>query len=136
MPDGMPPFMSLDDGLDLEAELRRLARAMMRERHRDIPDPLLDDILESDDSLRQEYDDLIDQMRRPVAPDFPRGGIIPNQGVRVFDMTESPEGEVEIRLGRFAGRYAIVNAYNLHYVPNRPRHSIAPWALNYGGHHS
>ncbi len=130
MPDGFPPFASPDGDFDVEAELRRCARSIIRSRHQDIPDPLLDDLLENDDSLRAEYDDLLDQMRRPVSPD----ASWLHAGVRIFEVTESSEGELNINLGRFAGRYAIVNSYRLNYVPNRPRHSIAPWALNYGGH--
>lgn len=129
-PDGFPPFLSPDGEFDVEAELRRCARSIIRTRHQDIPDALLDDMIENDDNLRAEYDALLDQMRKPVPNHpLPRSGWLTG-GVRVFEVTESPEGEI-VHGGR---RYAIVSSYTQHYVPNRPRHSIAPWALNYGGH--
>jgi len=128
MPDGLPPFVSPDGDFDVETELRRCARSIIRSWHRDIPDALLDDLIENDDGLRAEYEALIEKMRRPVAPDLPRSGWLAG-GVRVFEVTESPEGEF-VRRGV---RYAVVNSYTMNFVPNRPRHSIAPWALNYGG---
>lgn len=129
MPDGFPPFVSPEPGdFDTEADLRLAARSIIINRHRDLSVEKIDALIESDAALRTEYEDVLDQMHRPSDSTN-----LLRSGVKIFEVTESPEGEIDIYLGRFAGRYAIVNAYNLHYVPNRPRHSIAPWALNYGG---
>jgi hypothetical protein len=128
MPDGLVPFMNPNNDFDVEAELRRCARSIIRSRHRDIPDALLDDMIESDDNLRAEYEALIEKMRKPASAHIPRSGWLAG-GVRVFEVTESPEGEM-LWHGR---RFAVVNDYTMNFVPNRPRHSIAPWALNFGG---
>lgn len=130
-PDSFPPIMNpdSDSGFDTEAELRRCARSIIHSRHRDIPDALLDDMIENDDNLRAEYENLIDKMRTPVSNYIPRSGWLAG-GVRVFEVTESPEGKM-LWHGR---RYRVVNSYTMNFVPNRPRHSVYKWALNYGGH--
>lgn len=121
--------MSPDGEFDVEADIARAARSIMINRHRDIPVDVLDDMIQNEDGgLQAEYQRILDQMHNQVDSQWQRAG------VKIFEVTESADGEIFIHMGRFAGRYAIVNAYNLHYVPNRPRRtSIAPWTLNYGG---
>lgn len=129
MPEPIPPMMNPDPGYDVEAELRRAARSVIASRHRDIPADLLNDMIEYDDSIRAEYEALIDQMHQPVPNrPLPRSGWLAG-GVRVFEVTESPDGKM-LWHGR---RYRVVNSYTMNFVPNRPRHSVYKWALNYGG---
>lgn len=136
-PDGFPPVLPFDadDSFDVEAELRRAARSIIANRHRDIPAPLLDDMLANDDGLRAEYDALIDQMRRPVSPNVPRSGWL-NGGIQVFEVTEAAPDDLDdddVFTARDGTRMKVVRRYTFNYVPNRPRRtSIAPWAINYG----
>jgi len=128
MPEGFPPFLSPDDdGRAMDAELRRAARSIIRNRHRDIPDALLDDLIVHDDSLRAEYEDLLEKMRVPVKPNFPRSGVIRETGVKVFEVADLPDGTSVI-----VGEYRLEDAPPPPPKPNRPRRSVYNWALNYG----
>lgn len=122
MPESFPPVMP-DDGFDLEADLRRAARSVIINRHRDIAVEVLDIMIVEDTAIRAEYEDVLNQMNQPSSTNWLSGGI------RVFEVSESPDGEM-LWHGR---RFEVVRDYRFHFVPNRPVHSIAPWALNFGG---
>lgn len=66
MPDGIPPPTPLPDeySFDLESALHRAAHAILALRHRDIPGALLDDAIENDDALCQEYDDILKSLHQ------------------------------------------------------------------------
>lgn len=121
MPDGFPPYMNPDNaGFDTEADLDRLARFIYARRS-GIALSDLDTMFQLDPSLLIEFEAVKDSLRRPPA----RPTTFLNSGVRIFEVTESPEGEFVDQHGT---HFAIVNRYDLRYVPNRPRQTIAPWA--------
>lgn len=118
MPDGLPPFMNSDsDGFDSEADLDRLARLIYARR----AGVVLSDLDTWFEANPSELDVL-----ESIKDSFTRVPTWLDSGVRVFDVTESPEGEF---VDRHGNRYAVVRSYALHYVPNNPkRRTIAPWA--------
>lgn len=120
-PDGFPPFANPDNtGFDTEADLDRLARFIYARRS-GIALADLDTWFEANPSELDELESIKDSLTRPSV----RPPTFLNSGVRIFEVTESPEGEFVDRHGT---HFAIVNRYLLGYVPNRPRHTIAPWA--------
>lgn len=117
MPDGMPPFVYPDNaGFDTEADLDRLAH-LIYSRRSGIALSDLDTWFEANPSELDVLESIKDSFTR--APTWLDGGI------RVFDVTASPEGEF---VDRHGNHYAVVNSYTLHYVPNKKRRTIAPWA--------
>lgn len=119
-PDGFPPYMNPDNaGFDTEADLDRLARYIYARRS-GIALADLDTLFEMNPACLDEFNAVKDSLTRPPLRPSKLAGAI-----RIFDVTPSPEGEF---MDRHGNRYAIVNNYALHYVPNRPRRTIAPWA--------
>ncbi len=112
-PAGLPPFTDAE-GFDMETELDRFARVIYSNRS-GVAQCDLDNWFEVNPSELDEFDSIKELLRRP----HPLAGAI-----RIFEVTESPEGEIVIR----GQRLAIVNSYTFHYVPNRKRQTIAPWA--------
>ena len=114
MPEGLPPFADPEQ-FDMETELDRFARAIYSNRTGIHPADL-DNWFEVNPSELDELLTIKDSLRRPS----PLTG-----GIRIFEVTESPEGEITIR----GQRLAIVREYNFNLVPNKPkRRTIAPWA--------
>lgn len=114
-----PVSANPEQPFDVEAELRRQARAIVRSKHRDIPDDVFDALLEEDGSLRDEYEAWLKKMREPVAPDFPRSGIIPNQGVRVFEITCCQEVDAD-GLKQYGVAHVVVGIHTLEDAPPPP----------------
>lgn len=115
MPDGIPPLLESNDG-DGAAELERIARFIYSNRS-GIALPDLDNWFDVNPSELDELDSIIDSLTRPSSS--PLTG-----GIRIFEVTASPEGEIVVR----GQRLAIVRDYTLNFIPNRKRRTIAPWA--------
>lgn len=112
MPDGLPPFANPEQ-FDMENELDRFARVIYSNQS-GIAQADLDNWFDANPSQRDEFRDLKDSLRRSSWAD---------SGVRIFEVTESPEGEMK-QHGR---SYAIVRSYSMRYIPNRKPVTILTW---------
>jgi len=65
MPDPIPPIMNADS-FDLETALNRAARSIIALRHPNIDTAILDDVIENDDDIRQEYDNVLETLHQPI----------------------------------------------------------------------
>jgi hypothetical protein len=119
MPDGKAPLTDPElGGFDLEADLERVARFIYSNRS-GIALNDLDNWFDVNPSELDELDKIIDSLVPPSPSHL-------NSGIRIFEVTQSSEGEFVDRDGN---RYAVVNNYSFNYVPNRPRQTIASWAF-------
>lgn len=112
MPDGLPLFAD-PEHFDMENELDRFARAIFAHQS-GIALGDLDAWFHANPSQRDEFLALKESHRRPGWVD---------SGVRIFEVTESPEGEMK-QHGR---SYAIVRSYAMRYIPNRKPITILTW---------
>lgn len=130
MPDGIPPFVSEDGQPEPEfnltvdvsgvTDLDRWSR-LVYSRRSGIALADLDAWFDVHPSELDELDRIMDSLRRPSWIE---------SGVRVFEITEDPDGDIRSR----GTTWSVVRSYSLHYVPNkRVRTSVYPWALKYGG---
>jgi len=120
-PDGLPPFVYPDaDDFDSEAGLDRLAR-LIYSRRSGIAPADLNNWFDVNPSELDELESIKATFTRPpVRPPTWLGG-----GIRVFEVTESPEGEF---VDRHGNHFAVLRSYSFNYVPNQKRRPIAPWA--------
>lgn len=118
MPDGLPPAVNPDDA---ETDLDRLAR-FIYSRLAGIALADLDNWFDVHPSELDELDKIIDDLAHDPLQDSLDWA---DGDVYFIDVTPSPEGEFVDRHGQ---RFAVVRTYSFHYVPNRKRRTIAPWA--------